>query len=63
MGEQYKPQGKSHCPQCGKVIEQSDSNLPFCSSRCKLLDLGAWSSERYRIAAVEQENESEEIEQ
>jgi endogenous inhibitor of DNA gyrase (YacG/DUF329 family) len=26
---------------------------PFCSERCKLIDLGAWADERYRVAAVD----------
>lgn len=40
------------CPQCGKSIEYSTKNLfrPFCSERCKLLDLGAWASESYRVS-------------
>ena len=41
------------CPQCGKSVEYHPDNLsrPFCSPRCKLLDLGAWAEERYAIAA------------
>lgn len=41
------------CPQCGRTIVWSRENSfrPFCSERCKLIDLGAWASERYRIAA------------
>jgi len=30
---------------------------PFCSQRCKLVDLGAWADERYRIAAVEPDDD------
>lgn len=42
------------CPRCGKKIEHPDPTCrPFCSDRCKLLDLGKWISEEYRIAAVE----------
>jgi endogenous inhibitor of DNA gyrase (YacG/DUF329 family) len=33
---------------------------PFCSERCKLLDLGAWASEKYRIAGKKEEEEDEE---
>ena len=39
------------CPTCGAPVEwgpQSPSR-PFCSERCKLIDLGAWASERYAI--------------
>ena len=40
-----------HCPICRKPTD-SDSNaeFPFCSERCKLLDLGAWASEKYGIS-------------
>lgn len=43
------------CPQCGQAVEMSTKNgwRPFCSERCKLLDLGAWTSGRYSIAAEE----------
>ncbi len=39
------------CPICRKPTD-SDSNaeFPFCSERCKLLDLGAWASEKYVIS-------------
>jgi len=42
---------KFHCPICKKPTD-SDSNaeFPFCSERCKLLDLGAWASEKYVIS-------------
>jgi uncharacterized protein len=39
------------CPTCGiKVIWEGDEWRPFCSERCKLIDLGAWISEEYKIA-------------
>ena len=39
------------CPQCGTVAEYKPDNpsRPFCSERCKLIDLGAWAEERYAI--------------
>lgn len=39
------------CPQCGAFIEFSSNNpfRPFCSQRCKLIDLGAWANEDYKI--------------
>jgi endogenous inhibitor of DNA gyrase (YacG/DUF329 family) len=52
-----------HCPQCGKATEWRADNpwRPFCSERCKLIDLGQWASEKYRIAGEEQkENERKE---
>jgi len=39
------------CPTCGKMVEWSTENKwrPFCSERCRLIDLGEWASERHRI--------------
>jgi hypothetical protein len=39
------------CPTCGKSVEWHGSApwRPFCSERCKLIDLGEWMSERHRI--------------
>ena len=39
------------CPQCAGDSEWSTRNpfRPFCSERCKLIDLGAWASESYRV--------------
>ena len=43
------------CPQCGgdSVFAPSNPARPFCSPRCKAVDLGAWASESFRIAAVQ----------
>lgn len=49
------------CPQCGKeVVWNSDSPYrPFCSERCKLIDLGQWATESYRIPQAESGKEEE----
>ena len=41
-----------NCPQCGKAIPWQEDQIwkPFCSERCKLIDLGDWASESHRIA-------------
>ncbi len=41
-----------HCPSCGQKVRYSLDNpyRPFCSARCRLLDLGAWASEERVIA-------------
>ena len=40
------------CPMCGKPVSwKGNPNRPFCSERCKLLDLDNWLSGRYRIGA------------
>lgn len=40
------------CPYCHKKVAYSSSNpfRPFCSEKCKLLDLGAWASEQRTVA-------------
>lgn len=39
------------CPQCAgdSVYAPSNAYRPFCSERCKNLDLGAWASETFRM--------------
>jgi endogenous inhibitor of DNA gyrase (YacG/DUF329 family) len=37
------------CPICKKETPFGAPEMPFCSERCKLLDLGAWASEQYVI--------------
>jgi endogenous inhibitor of DNA gyrase (YacG/DUF329 family) len=43
------------CPQCGgnSVWNSANKFRPFCSERCKLIDLGAWASESYRVPVQE----------
>jgi len=47
----------ARCPQCKQELPAESPFFPFCSKRCKLLDLGAWAAERYRVAAIEQNDE------
>jgi endogenous inhibitor of DNA gyrase (YacG/DUF329 family) len=42
---------KVKCPVCKKeVVWEGNLFRPFCSERCKNIDLAAWASEEYRIA-------------
>ena len=43
------------CPTCSRPVEWSERSpwRPFCSERCKLIDLGAWASESYRLPESE----------
>lgn len=47
------------CPQCGKSVAWIPENRfrPFCSERCKLIDLGAWATEKYRVPVVEDKDD------
>jgi endogenous inhibitor of DNA gyrase (YacG/DUF329 family) len=44
-----------NCPQCGRIVAWEPANpyRPFCSERCKLIDLGQWASEAYRVPEAE----------
>ena len=41
------------CPACGGPSRYAPDNAyrPFCSERCKLVDLGAWANENFRVEA------------
>lgn len=43
------------CPQCGGEAVYAPENpfRPFCSERCRLIDLGAWANESYRVPVQE----------
>jgi endogenous inhibitor of DNA gyrase (YacG/DUF329 family) len=48
------------CPRCGELTTWEENPYrPFCSERCKLLDLGAWASEDYKIPGRKEEEEDE----
>ena len=38
------------CPICKKEVQLSDPEAPFCSERCRIIDLGNWASEKYVIS-------------
>ncbi len=50
---------KVRCPQCGEYSLWSTDNpaRPFCSDRCKQIDLGCWANESYRIPVQENDRE------
>jgi endogenous inhibitor of DNA gyrase (YacG/DUF329 family) len=46
------------CPKCKKITTwEENPDRPFCSTRCKMIDLGAWASEDYRIEGKDEEEE------
>jgi hypothetical protein len=48
------------CPLCKKITTWEENPFrPFCSERCKLIDLGAWAKEEYRIGGKKEEEEDE----
>jgi uncharacterized protein len=48
-----------NCPVCGRRMEGQSTaewpRFPFCSERCRTIDLGRWLSESYRLPAEEPE--------
>lgn len=53
-----------NCPICHKQVPWNPSSKyrPFCSERCQLIDLGEWANEEKRIASVEDDVFSEDLE-
>ena len=46
---------KLDCPVCKKPVERRDPDFPFCSERCRLIDLGKWASGAYVISSPTQD--------
>jgi hypothetical protein len=53
------------CPECGKTTEYSPENeyRPFCSKRCRLIDLGEWIDGAYKINSEDNSQESQFLEE
>lgn len=49
------------CPQCGNEVVWNKDNpyRPFCSERCKMIDLGQWATESYRIPNSKEDDPEE----
>jgi hypothetical protein len=43
------------CPICRKPVTAQDAEFPFCSARCRLIDLGKWASGAYVISSPAQD--------
>jgi uncharacterized protein len=46
---------KLRCPICKKEVLRTDAEFPFCSERCRTIDLGRWASGAYVIASTPQD--------
>jgi endogenous inhibitor of DNA gyrase (YacG/DUF329 family) len=52
---------KIFCPICKNITTWEENPWrPFCSERCKLIDLGKWVSEEYKIEEKKEEDKKEE---
>jgi hypothetical protein len=39
------------CPTCGMLVQLNDEDFPFCSDRCRKIDLGKWAMGVYKISS------------
>ncbi|MCB0335881.1 MAG: DNA gyrase inhibitor YacG [Bdellovibrionales bacterium] len=39
------------CRHCGKICNKTVITFPFCCERCRVLDLGSWATETYKISS------------
>lgn len=39
------------CPTCGMIVKPKDEDFPFCSDRCRKIDLGKWATGVYKISS------------
>lgn len=39
------------CPSCGMPVNAKDEDFPFCSDRCRKIDLGKWATGVYKISS------------
>ncbi|HVP60887.1 MAG TPA: DNA gyrase inhibitor YacG [Myxococcaceae bacterium] len=51
----------THCPVCKKPAERRGRNpaFPFCSQRCRRIDLGRWFGEEYRVPSTTAEGDEQ----
>jgi uncharacterized protein len=42
---------KLRCPICKTALKSTDAEFPFCSERCRTIDLGKWASGAYVISS------------
>jgi endogenous inhibitor of DNA gyrase (YacG/DUF329 family) len=50
------------CPICSKEVEPAGKYVPFCSERCRVIDLSNWATGKYRFPASSQPDEPDEEE-
>ncbi len=55
---------KVRCPRCGTRVDWAGNpHRPFCSEKCRLIDLGRWAQEDYRIPGGQTNTEEPESEE
>ena len=51
-----------NCPICKKTVAPGDADFPFCSERCRIIDLGNWATDKYVIPGAPLPNQPEDQE-
>jgi endogenous inhibitor of DNA gyrase (YacG/DUF329 family) len=51
MPAKRKPAKVLRCPSCGTLVRPKDEDFPFCSDRCRKIDLGKWAMGVYKISS------------
>ncbi len=51
MSTQHPARKILRCPTCNKLVGPNDPEMPFCSDRCRVIDLGKWASGAYVISS------------
>ncbi len=64
MSDSFSTPQQFRCPICGKPVDPASvevkgSPFPFCSQRCRLIDLGRWLDGKYQIPVDEDEQDLE----
>ena len=49
------------CPICKKAVAKAAEDFPFCSERCRTIDLGKWASGQYVVSTQIQDTDDEEM--
>jgi endogenous inhibitor of DNA gyrase (YacG/DUF329 family) len=50
------------CPICKQQVAAGNPDFPFCSQRCRIIDLGHWAAEEYVISTPVDRNRGAEVE-
>jgi len=51
MAPKKRPVKVLRCPTCGMLVRLTDEDFPFCSDRCRKIDLGKWASGVFKISS------------
>ena len=52
---------KLRCPICKKLVKAGEPDFPFCSDRCRSIDLGKWATGAYVIPSTETDDAEDAI--